>query len=222
MNKKVLFTLILCAALLNIPARAANVPIEENVKTFLNNIEDAIYKMDTYTCKMYLENWKDKKHEYKILKFYFKKPNLMRMDVLEGDNKGGVVLLNKEGKIRGKNWLGITLTLRPDDGRIRNLRGDSFMQSSLLNMLARLKNHILERGCKASLAEEECMKRPAYHLHIEHNDADDPVTLEDVWYDKNTYFIMKKIKYEGRAKVTDIVWENCEINIPLADSLFVQ
>ena len=66
------------------------------------------------------------------------------------------------------------------------------------------------------------MKRPAYHLHIEHNDADDPVTLEDVWYDKNTYFIMKKIKYEGRAKVTDIVWENCEINISLADKLFVQ
>jgi len=146
----------------------------------------------------------------------------MRMDVLEGDKAGSVVLLNKAGKIRGKNSMGMRKTLKPADNRLKNLRGATFMQSSLLDMVDRLKDHILERGCKAVLMEEECMKKPAYHLRIEHNDADDPVTLEEVWYDKSTYFIMKKIKYEGKAKVSDTAWESCEINIPLDDSLFVQ
>jgi len=223
MFKKTILGICLVAAVLsNAPAYSADRPVEKNVKAFLNNLENAIYKMDTYKCKMFSESWKRKKHEYKIMEFYFKKPNLMRMDVLEGDKAGSVVLLNKEGKIRGKNSMGMKKTLKPTDGRLKNLRGATFMQSSLLDMLDRLKAHVLERGCKATLMEEECMKRPAYHLHIEHNDADDPVTFEEVWYDKGTYFIIKKIKYEGNAKVADTVWEDCQINIPLDDSLFVQ
>jgi len=220
--KKIIIAAMLVFGLSQPAAYCADGPFDGKVKVFLNNLEDAIYKMDTYKCKMFSENWKGKKHEYKITEFYFKKPNLLRMDVILGDKKGSVVLLNKDGKIRGKNSMGLRKTLKPTDDRIKNIRGAAFMQSNLLDMLDRLKAHILERGCKATLTEEECMKRPSYHLHVEHKDADDPVTLEEVWYDKNTYFVMKKIKYEGNTKVTDIVWENPEINIPLDDSLFVQ
>lgn len=222
MLKKVFFASILCAVLLDMPAYSAEPAIDEKVKTFLNNLEDAVYKMDTYECKMISESWKGKKHEYKVMEFCFKKPNLMRMAVLEGDKKGSVVLLNKEGKIRGKNSFGLRKTLKPTDARIKNLRGSTFMESSLLDMIDRLKDHVMERGCKAVLTEEEYVGRPSYHLHIEHKDADDPVTLEEVWYDKSTYFIMKKIKYEGKTRVADTAWENCAINIPLDDSLFVQ
>jgi len=223
MFKKTIFGICLVTAMLSsAPAHSAAVPVEENVKAFLNNLENAISKMDTYKCRMVSENWKGKKHESKIMEFYFKKPSLMRMDVLEGDKAGSVVLLNKEGKIRGKNSMGMRSTLKPTDNRLKNLRGATFTQSSLWDMMDRLKDHIFERGCKAALAEEECMLRPSYRLRIEHEDTDDPVTLEEVWYDKETYFIMKKIKHEGKTKVTDIVWEDRQVNIPLDDSLFAQ
>ena len=96
------------------------------------------------------------------------------------------------------------------------------MQASFIEMIDNLKDHILERGCDARVVEERYMDRPAYHLIIEHSDADDPVTLEEAWYDKETYFIMKKFKYEGEKKVSDTTWNDRKINIPLDDSLFVQ
>lgn len=221
MSKKAL--LIFAAFMLfTLQAYCADTPVDENVSAFLNKLEDGLSKMDTYKCRMVSENWKGRKHESKIMEFCFKKPNLMRMDVLEGDKAGSIVVLNKEGKIRGKNSLGLRKTLKPTDGRLKNIRGATFIQSSLWDMMDRIKDHIFKKGCKAVLTEEECMAKPSYRLRIEHKDVDDPVTLEEVWFDKNTYFIMKKMKYEGNTKVTDIVWEDCQINIPLEDSLFVQ
>lgn len=196
--------------------------VHRNVRDFLNNLENAVYKMDTYRLIMESENWKGKKHEKKLLRFQFKKPNLMRTDVLEGRKRGSTVLLNKEGKIRGRNRIGFKKTLKPTDRRLRNIRGYTFMNSSLLDKTERLKNHILERGCKATLTEEECMGRPAYYLHIDHKDADDPITKEDAWFDKKTYVILKNLKYENDVKVTDTTWRDIEINIPMDDEIFEQ
>ncbi len=196
--------------------------VDRNVRDFLNNLENAIYKMDTYRLIMESENWKGKKHEKKLLRFQFKKPNLMRTDVLEGKKRGSTVLLNKEGKIRGRNSWGMKKTLKPTDRRLKNIRGYTFMNSNLLDKTERLKEHILERGCKAILTEEECMGRPAYYLHIDHEDADDPITDEDAWFDKKTYVILKNLKYENDVKVTDTTWRDIEINIPLDDEIFEQ
>lgn len=222
MFKKILIMAIIVFGLSIPQAHCADKNTPEDVRTFLNNLENAIYKMDTYKCVMVSENWKGKKREYKVTEFCFKKPNLIRTDVIDGDKKGSTVILNKEGKIRGKNSMGLRKTLQPTDSRLKNIRGATFMQASFIDMADRLKDHILERGCQARVVEEQYMDRPAYHLIIEHSDDDDTVTLEEVWYDKDTYFIMKKLKYEGETKVSDITWKNREINIPLEDSLFVQ
>ena len=146
----------------------------------------------------------------------------MRTDVLKGRKKGSRVALNKKGKIRGRNAWGFKKTLKPTDKRLKNIRGYTFMNSSLLNKTERIKEHILERGCIATLTEEEYMGRPAYHLHIDHKDLDDPVTDEDIWFDKETYMPFKNLKYENKTKVTDTTWLDFEINLPLDDKLFEQ
>ena len=66
------------------------------------------------------------------------------------------------------------------------------------------------------------MGKPAYHLHLDHKAPDNPVTDEDIWFDKKTYFVLKNLKYENDVKVTDTTWQEFEINIPLEDSLFKQ
>ena len=214
-------------AILASPEHYANIlnaaaEVDDNVITFLNNLEDAVDKMDTYQVVKESENWKGKKHEKKVSMFRFKKPNLMRTDVLEGKKKGSIVLLNKEGKIRGKNRIGFKKTLKPMDKRLRNIRGYTFMNSSFSDKIKRLKDHIIERGCKAILTEEDYMGINACHLHIDHEDADDAVTDEDIWFDIETYAILKNLKYENGQKVTDITWRDFKINIPLDDGLFVQ
>ena len=227
--KKKIFTILsclflLCLTTLNYRSCLAEEALEvnENVKIFLDDLESSVNGMDTYRFTVVSENWKDKKHSKKTLRFHFKKPNLMRTDVIEGRKKGSTVLLNKKGKIRGKNSWGFKTTLKPTDKRLENIRGYSFMNSSLLDKTSRLKSHILERGCNATVTEKEYMGKLAYHLHIDHDDLDDAVTDEDVWFDKKTLKILKNLKYECSKKVTDTTWLDLEINIPLDDNLFHQ
>lgn len=194
--------------------------VDEGAGVFLKNLEDAVNKMDTYSFTITSESWKGRRHEKKVLKFHFKKPNLMRTYVLEGRKKGSTVVLNKEGKIRGRNSWGLRKTLKPTDRRLKNLRGNTFMNTSLLDKTERLKNHILERGCTATIAETEYEGKPAYYMHIDHKDPDNPVTGEDLWFDKETYMLLKNVKYEGEKKAADAAWMEFKINIPLEDKLF--
>jgi len=194
----------------------------EEVKVFLNNFEKAVNNMDTYRFVMLSENWKGKRYKKNLVEFRFKKPNLMRTDVLEGRKKGSTVLLNKEGKIRGRNSWGFKRTLKPTDKRLKNMRGSTFMNASLLDKTARLKKHILETGCEASVREEEYAGKLTYHLNIDHKDADSPITTEDIWFSKTDYTILRNIKYESTSKVADTTWQTIEINIPLEDDLFDQ
>ena len=200
----------------------AAIKVDKDIIRFLNKLEEIDSKMDTYQVVKESENRKGKKHTKKVSMFRFKKPNLMRTDVLEGKKRGSTVLLNKEGKIRGRNRIGFKKTLKPTDKRLRNIRGYTFMNSSYSGKVRRLKDHILEKGCKAALTEEEYMGTRAYRLHIDHEDADDAVTDENIWFDKKTYVILKNLKHENEQKVTDITWRDFKINIPLDDALFDQ
>ena len=194
--------------------------VDQNVMVFLQNLEDAVERMQTCQLNKTSENWKGKKHEKKVTRFRFKKPNLMRVDVLEGKKKGNAVLLNKDGEIIGMHKWGFKKTLEPADKRLKNIRGLTFLNSSPVDKLARIKEHVLEKGCKAVVTEEEYMDKATYRLHIEHNDPDDPVTGEDVWFAKDTFLMMKNVKYEGDRKVTDVTCYDIEVDIPIEDSVF--
>ncbi len=203
-----------------VPAAHSQTAVDEDVKNLLNAMEDKILKLHTYRFTIISENWKGKLHEKKLLRFQFQKPNLMRVDVLKGRKKGSAVVLNEKGKVRGKNSWGIKITMRPKDKRLENIRGYTFMNSSLIDKMSRLKMHILERSCSASVRDEDYMDNPAYHLHIDHNDEDDPVTSEDLWIQKETYLLLKSLKFEGERKVTDTTWQDFEVNIPLDENVF--
>ncbi|MBL7068532.1 MAG: hypothetical protein ISS34_01565 [Candidatus Omnitrophica bacterium] len=222
MVKKVLVILICVPLLFGSYTAASSVEVGEDVKAFLTKLEKTISSMNTYRCIMKSENWKGRLYERKVSRLQFKKPNLMRLDVLEGRKRGSTVLLNKEGKIRGRNSWGLKKTLKPTDKRLKNLRGYTFLNSSLMDKVDRLKRHILETGCRASLTEEEYDNKDTYRLHIDHVDTDNAVTTEDIWFEKATYIILKDIKQEGDKKVSDVSWRDFEIDIPLDDSLFKQ
>jgi outer membrane lipoprotein-sorting protein len=223
-KKKVLifgFAIVLFFALCHYAGVAySSAGVGRDVSNFLKNLEKTVNKWDTYQFLKESENWKGKKHEKKSTMFRFKKPSLMRTDVLKGKKRGNAVVLNKEGKIIGKHRMGFKKTLKLTDKRLRNIRGYTFMNSSLTDKTRRIKEHILDTGCKATLTVEDYEGKPAYHLHIDHNDPNDEVTDEDVWFEKKTYIILKNIKYEGDKLVTDGTWLDFKVNIPLEDKIF--
>jgi hypothetical protein len=193
---------------------------DEAVTEFLEDLEEAIDDMETYRCRMISENWKGDRYEFKVSRVSFKKPDLLRLDVLEGHKRGSSVLLDKDGKIRGMNSWGFRSTLRPTDRRLMNIRGQTFLNSSMHDKLRRLKEAIFVKGFGAELKEGEWEERPAYILMIEHNEPGSPLTREDIWFDRETYFLLKDIRYEGGSIVSDVTWKDIEINIHLEEDLF--
>lgn len=210
--------LLLAALVLYTPAVPAETPGDAG--EFLQVLEKAINGMHTYDCLMISENRKGKRHEEKTSRLRFKKPNLMRLDVVKGRKRGSSVVLDADGRIRGKNFWGLRQTLKPTDKRLKNIRGYTFLNASLLDKVERLKKHILDTGCAATLTEEKFEGKNAYRLHIAHKDKDNPVTSEDVWFDMESLFLLKNIKYEGEGIVSDVTWREIKMDIPLEDSLF--
>ncbi|MFH1753952.1 MAG: hypothetical protein ABH875_07190 [Candidatus Omnitrophota bacterium] len=196
--------------------------VDGDVKDFLEDFKEAIDEMDTYTFLMSVENWEGKRHEKMLSRFCFKKPNLIRMEVLEGRKRGSTVVLNKEGSIRGRNNFGLTLTLKPHNKRLQNIRGGTFLRASLADKWSRINDQITNKGCRAKIKEEELGDREVYHLHIYHNNTYNDATDEDLWVDKETFFISKNVIYVDDKVVSDVNWSQHEANIPLDDSLFKQ
>jgi len=196
--------------------------VDDDVEDFLEDFKDAIDEKESYTFLMSIENWKGKKHEKIINRFYFKRPNLLRLEVLKGRRRGSVVLLNKDGKIRGRNSFGLTLTLKPTNRRLQNIRGGTFLRASLSDKWSRINDQIMNKGCRATIKEEEWGEREVYRLHIYHNNTYDDATDEDLWVDEETFFILKNVIYVDDKIVSDVNWSEWETNTPLDDSLFRQ
>lgn len=216
--KKLLVALfcILCLFISPLECYPEQIKIDSNVINFLINLSMMNERMDT--CKYIIESelWKGRVYVKRTFQFYFKKPYLNRMEILEGPNKGRIVVCNKEGKIRITSLFGIVITLNPKDNRLKDIRGNMFIRSSMAIALDDLKEKILKRICQTVLLEED----KHYRLHLEHNDIENPVTSEDIWFDKETYRPIRAIEYEGNKKVVDIKWLNFEINTSLDSNLF--
>jgi outer membrane lipoprotein-sorting protein len=65
-------------------------------------------------------------------RYFFKKPDLIRMEIVAGDNKGAILIV-RDGKVRAKpaGLLSIlTLTLKPDDPKVIDVRKNRPDQTS--------------------------------------------------------------------------------------------
>jgi len=189
-------------------------------RDLLAELEKKLEGVATYAFIIETESWKGAKHDKKISRLYFKKPNLLRMDVLEGSKRGSTLVLDREGRIRGRNSWGLRKTLRPTDKRIKNIRGQTFLNSSLADKLMRMKEDMLKKGCEVTVREVILEGRPSYLFHVDRDDPSDPVTDEYIWFDKETFMALKNLKFEDRDKVSETIWREIEINITLDDSLF--
>ena len=193
---------------------------DEDVVEFLEDLGQGITGMDSYSCIMTTENSRGDIREFKVSRVRFKKPNLLRVDVLEGDKRGSSVALNRDGVIRGKNAFGFRRTMKETDPRLRNIRGSTFLNASLLDKLGRIKDRIENKGFRAAVSETDLDGRSVYHMHIYHSDPADAMTDEDIWFDRESFFILKNRKFEGDTLVSDVTWRDIEVNIPVDDAEF--
>ena len=63
-----------------------------DTEMFFKNIRDKYEKVNSYSCTMEIYEKLGEKTEERTLRFYFKKPDLIRAEVTKGRDSGGVAI----------------------------------------------------------------------------------------------------------------------------------
>jgi len=161
--------------------------------------------------------------EHKILDVIFKKPALYRNTVIEGDNEGAVVTYNAEGVIHGRRGgilSVIVLTLKPDDERIRSLRGRRFYEIAWGIELGEMRDYIAAGWTLQRLDDAEMDGLLCYVVAAEGTSEETTLTRSEIWVEQATHLVRRRLDYEGDVLVRDDQYTQIEINTDPDESLF--
>lgn len=124
--KKALFAaMMICAMCLSLSAIAEE---KKDAQTIFNEMAKNVEGLKSYSLTFEYENVSGKKREWRICDFMFKTRDFMRLEVKDGDDKGGKVAFNAKDtkeKVSVKKGI-ISLKLSVDDERMQG-----FMKSDL-------------------------------------------------------------------------------------------
>lgn len=197
-----------------------------------NNYEDILIKMkerfeqiETYQCLFEAFTAKGEKTKVVISRYFFKKPKMVRMEILKGKHKG-TVLLYKPHKVRLKLGKGIlslfSFTLEPEDKRLIDLRGHGLHQS---DWGWYIDQHIplLELTDSTFSGEETVDGRNTLVYMLSSKDPEKTkfITKETLWVDKEEFIPVKYVQYDSEGIIIQSSrHRDIEINIDLKDDLF--
>lgn len=206
------------------PAQPAAAPADgKTAEQTLAQAKAAWDALADYHCVMRSWNRLGDKTDAKILDFSFKKPQMARSQVVEGENQGGVVTRNAKGILNGRKGgvLSIVvLTLEETDKRIYNIRGKKFYQADFGTMLGEWEANI-KGGWKLERAADEKFKgADCGVLAISGALEGSKVTKDMFWIDQKTGFIRRRQQYEGETLVNDASYWDIEPNKGQPDEFF--
>lgn len=208
--------LTLCAALA--PASPESPTVRSVVEAFAAMYES----LSDYQCRMEEECWQGNRHEERTINFYFKKPRLIRMDILKGNrfgDTGSVGVYRGDGKVRGRKGglLGfLAITVDKHDPQATTVRGLAFDESDLQATLEKMRFHLAESACTLSTAGG------IHELAFEPRDPsrNGGVTKDVIRLDAATLLPVSSDSWEGDRRVQHAEWSSYLIDAGLPDQLF--
>ncbi len=132
--------------------------------SYMDSLCSAAESLSDYSCFCQLFTVKDNKwKDYGGAQLYFKQKGLLRAEIKSsGYNNGSIVVIQPDGKIRGKGGGGLSLlkmTLQPDSRTLRLPTGYSLVKSDFLSLSRSLKEQV-SSGIEPSLSAP--VKLPAF------------------------------------------------------------
>ncbi len=156
------------------------------------------------------------------MNFYFKRPRLIRMDILKGNrfaDTGSVGVYRNDGKVSGRKGgllSFLAVTVDKHDPQATTIRGVALDQSDLQATLERMQLHLAESVCTLSA--------PAgvYEMVFEPRDPsrNAGVTREVIRLDAATLLPVSADSFEGERLVQHAEWSSYIIDAGLPDRLF--
>ena len=219
MRSSVFFAALLLAALLIAPAMATDKLPEP--KEIISNLDAAFSKINDYTCVARAHYRKGYAREDKVYKIYFKKPSLVRIEILEGDG-GSVAVLTNDGKVKAHSggflsWLVLNLDI--ESPLVKTIRGHTMDQSHFGYIIDRMKETLkLEKPKTAGRALVDGTETLV--MATDYMFPSDNVTKDMAFVDPKKWLVKKLLSYEGSTEVVNVTYSDIEENVGLSDKLF--
>jgi outer membrane lipoprotein-sorting protein len=189
---------------------------------YLDAIKSRYELIEDYQCRMYEFSIAGSKREERIINYYFKKPKLIRMDILEGSrpfDSGSVGVYTGGDKVtghRGGIMREIVITVKKNSVLATTVRGESIDQSDMLTVIERM-GYLLEIG-GVDLVEKNT------HIEFAFTPFDpsqnEGISRDVVWIDCRTMLIIRNERYEEEKLVQKVTWKDYIINAGLPREFF--
>ncbi len=185
---------------------------------------DTVYSsINDYQCKV--DEWcsNGQKYEKRLMYYFFKKPLMIRTDILEGNkamDKGSVAVYTGGNKITGRKGgilSGIALDMDKNNPMVTTVRGLTIDDADLESIIKKLHFYLKNGDNSVKILENGTYKLTGK--------TGDPVkngslSSEEIILDPGTFLPIQADGYENDKLVQHSVWSEYFLNSGLPDELF--
>lgn len=203
-------TVILGSSLGKGQASSASSPQE-----IINLLSQRFSGLKDYQCQVINTTFKNGQPKQDGHKYFFKKPQLIRLEVNIGKDKGAVAVYNKLGKVRAHagGLLGlITITMEPNDKRLQDDDGSTFVESHFGTTIKDIEKAISSGTVTTSEITRDHL---LYQIQVDRTNKRDIIIIDSQSMLPVSWDSYRDGKLESKTE-----WKNVQVDIGLADSLF--
>ena len=196
---------------------------DKGAKEILGDVQAKWQTIQDYQCKMQSNNRLGQEKDLKLVQFWFKRKQQVRMEVLDGEKKGSTLTRNDAGRIRGRKGgllKIVAVTLDENDDRIYNLRRRKFYYADWGTIIDEVVGRIKNGWQIERMADETFNKTPCFVIALTGRETNSRVTKDMIWIDQSSHLILRRKQYEGSDIVNEVLWWDIQINQALSDDLF--
>ena len=213
-----LTTLVILTAAAALPLLADSLSVHD----YLASIRDKYEQIEDYQCRMNEFSIGGGRREERIINYYFKKPLLIRIDILDGNkplDRGSVGVYTGGEKVtghRGGLMQGMVLSVKKDSPFAVSVRGESIEKSNVLTVIERMER-LVKMGTVDMTVNDNHVEFVFIPFDINANEG---ISRDVVWIEKDTFLITRIERYEDEKLVQQAVREGYIINAGLPRELF--
>ncbi len=220
MSRRALVFLFLLAAAMPCAVRASAEALP-SAREVVASIESRFASMNDYVCLADAHYVKGAEREDKLFRIYFKKPELVRMEVLRGNQEGGAVVLTKDGRVKAHagGWLSwLVLSFPLDSPLVTTIRGHTLRQSHFGYMINMMKGIVATN--EANVRAEDFGGVSSYVLETSLSGPDGVPQRKVAIVDRRTSLLEKVEEFEGATEVVNVTFYDVKVDQGLSDDLF--
>jgi hypothetical protein len=184
----------------------------------VDRLQERMAQCHDYQCVIQSFERQGARQEERSYRLFVKDARLVRIKVTEGRGKGSEAAVDARGRVRGRRGgllKAFAETLKPEDRRIRSLRGVPFWEAACHNFLKDLRLRIAEPGTRAEI-EPDPEQPGRLLLVLSRPDA----TREKYWIDPRQMQLLRGELFENGLLVREFSVRDVRENVGLSDDFF--